>query len=141
MNRRSKLLTVTAILGALLVVGSTGAVTQSPAAGGSPGSDTGSASIIAWNEIALGAAVGTAKQPPPQAIVTIALVQAAVYDAVVAIKGGYQPYLAGLESGARRVRRRGGGGSSPRRAGALPARSVGRPRHGVRGRSRRGRGW
>ena len=98
MNWRSKLLTVTAILGAFLVVGSTGGLTQSPAAGGSPGPDTGSASVIAWNEIALGAAVGTAKQPPPQAIVTMALVQAAVYDAVVAIKGGYQPYLAGLES-------------------------------------------
>jgi hypothetical protein len=70
---------------------SAGAGAQSPAAAGS------AASIIAWNDAALNAAVGVAKQSPPHAIITVALVQAAVYDAVVAIEGGYPPYLPGSE--------------------------------------------
>lgn len=80
------------LLAAMLATVSAGAGAQSPAADGS------AASIIAWNDAALNAAVTVAKQGPPQAIVTVALVQAAVYDAVVAIKGGYQPYLSSLES-------------------------------------------
>jgi hypothetical protein len=87
----------TILAAAALAFGAGGASAQSAPAEVSA-ADPGAASIIAWNEIALNAAVGTAKQPPPQAIISIALVQAAVYDAVVAIVGGYQPYLAGLEA-------------------------------------------
>jgi hypothetical protein len=47
---------------------------------------------LAWNTIALNSAVTVAKQSPGQSIVSLAYVQAAVYDAVVAIEGGYQPY-------------------------------------------------
>jgi hypothetical protein len=95
MGRRLTVLGGITLLCAVLV-GSGASVAQSPSAGGSP--DAGAASVIAWNDIALNAAVGVAKQPPPHAIITIALVQAAVYDAAVSILGGYQPYLAGLEA-------------------------------------------
>src|SRR5215213_7198076 len=50
------------------------------------------AAVIAWNEIALRTAVQVARQSPVHSIISIAYVQAAVYDAVVAIEGGYQPY-------------------------------------------------
>ncbi len=54
---------------------------------------SGTAAIIAWNNIALNSVVTVANQNPAVAIVSISFVQAAVYDAVVAIEGGYQPYL------------------------------------------------
>ncbi len=82
----------TTLLAILLATVSVGAGAQAPAANGS------AASVIAWNDAALKAAVGVAKQSPPHAIITMALVQAAVYDAVVAIEGGYQPYLPGLKA-------------------------------------------
>src|SRR5829696_2489733 len=50
------------------------------------------AAVITWNEIAQRAAIQVAGQSPAHAITSIAFAQAAVYDAVVAIKGGYQPY-------------------------------------------------
>lgn len=84
----------TALLATAALVASPLAQAQAPDAP----ADGGVATIIAWNDIALGAAVGTAKQSPPHAFATMALVQAAVYDAVVAIEGGYQPYLAGLDA-------------------------------------------
>jgi hypothetical protein len=99
MDARVKLFggTRTTIVAVTIALGMGAIVAQSPAAGGSPDANGNAASVIAWNEIALNAAVGTAKQPPPQAIITVALVQAAVYDAVVGILGGYQPYLTSLE--------------------------------------------
>src|SRR5215213_1199103 len=48
--------------------------------------------VITWNEIAQRAAIQVAGQPPAHAIASIAFAQAAVYDAVIAIEGGYQPY-------------------------------------------------
>lgn len=36
--------------------------------------------------------------PPPSALIHIAIVQGAVYDAVNAIKGGHEPYLPGLKA-------------------------------------------
>src|SRR5690242_14904127 len=47
-----------------------------------------------WNDAASTTIVGVAKQPPPVAIMSFAMVQGAVYDAVEAIDGRYRPYLA-----------------------------------------------
>jgi hypothetical protein len=51
-----------------------------------------SRSVVDWNVIAQGAAITTGKQAPSEATITIAYVQAAVYDATVAIDGGGRPY-------------------------------------------------
>jgi PAP2 superfamily len=52
---------------------------------------------IRWNAIAstaiMAAAPTGAGQPPQAAVLSLAMVQGAVYDAVNAIDGGYQPYL------------------------------------------------
>jgi hypothetical protein len=48
---------------------------------------------IEWNAIASTAVMSTAGQPPQAAGLSLAMVQGAVYDAVNAIDGGYQPYL------------------------------------------------
>ena len=49
--------------------------------------------VIAWNAIAQRAAITVAKQYQTQSMIYIAFTQAAVYDAVVAIEGGYRPYV------------------------------------------------
>jgi len=46
---------------------------------------------IEWNAIASTAIMTTAAQPPHAAVISMAMVQGAVYDAVNAIDGGYQP--------------------------------------------------
>ena len=58
-----------------------------------------------WNAAAVAALANApnapvpgAGQPPPVSILHLAMVQGAVYDAAVAINGGYQPYLTGLSS-------------------------------------------
>ncbi|HYN35318.1 MAG TPA: hypothetical protein VES40_22015, partial [Ilumatobacteraceae bacterium] len=48
-----------------------------------------------WNANALAALVG-AGQPPNVAVLHMAMVQGAVYDAVNSIDGGHEPFLAGL---------------------------------------------
>ena len=48
---------------------------------------------IEWNSIASTAIMTTAAQPPHAAVISMAMVQGAVYDAVNAIDGGHQPYL------------------------------------------------
>jgi hypothetical protein len=60
-------------------------------------------SVLTWNTHAVEAltnaptaATPGAGQTPPVAVLHMAMVQAAVYDAVNAIAGGYQPYLEGL---------------------------------------------
>ncbi|MGH8959365.1 MAG: hypothetical protein ACRDVK_11925, partial [Acidimicrobiia bacterium] len=58
--------------------------------------------VIEWNANAQAAIIGTAGQGPTVAYLHFAMVQGAVYDAVIAIEGGYEPYLgappmAGLE--------------------------------------------
>jgi hypothetical protein len=55
------------------------------------------AAVITWNKIARRASMQVAKQSAAHAMFSIAVTQAAVYDAVVAIKGGYQPYQVRLE--------------------------------------------
>ena len=49
--------------------------------------------VIAWNEHATDALIRTAGQTPPVSLLHLAMVHGAVYDAVNAIDGGYQPYL------------------------------------------------
>jgi hypothetical protein len=54
----------------------------------------GADAVTEWNEIASGAIVTTAGQPPPVAAMSFAMVQGAVYDAVNAIdQQRYRPYL------------------------------------------------
>ena len=53
-----------------------------------------SAAVLDWNINATTAIVTVAKQPPAAAILSYAMVEGAVYDAVNAIDGGHQPYLA-----------------------------------------------
>lgn len=60
-----------------------------PIAVGSSDADT----VLEWNLNASNAIVGVARQPPQAAVFSFAMVQGAVYDAVNAIDGGYQPYL------------------------------------------------
>ena len=48
---------------------------------------------IGWNEIASTAIMSTAAQPPHVALLSMAMVQGAVYDAVNAIDGGHRAYL------------------------------------------------
>ena len=54
--------------------------------------------VIAWNAIMVRTIVTNGLQPPPASFVYGAYVQAAVYNAVVAIEGGYQPYKSALPS-------------------------------------------
>jgi hypothetical protein len=49
--------------------------------------------VIEWNAIASTAIITTAGQSPQAAVLSLAMVQGAVYDAVNAINGGYRPYL------------------------------------------------
>ena len=61
--------------------------------------------VLDWNINAVNAignppsnAIPGLGQPPPLAVIHLAMVQGAVYDAVNAIDGGHQPYLTGLPS-------------------------------------------
>ncbi len=61
------------------------------------------AAVIAWNGIAVRAIVNApaagqlgAGLPPAHALIMLGYVQAAVYNAVVAIEGGYEPYHSSL---------------------------------------------
>jgi hypothetical protein len=49
--------------------------------------------VTDWNGYASTAIVGTATQPPPSAVLSFAMVQGAVYDAVNAIDRGHRAYL------------------------------------------------
>ena len=49
--------------------------------------------MVDWNNNAQTAIIGTAGQGPTVAYLHMAMVQGAVYDAVNAIEGGYEPYL------------------------------------------------
>jgi hypothetical protein len=50
--------------------------------------------VTDWNGYATTAIVANAAQPPPVSVLSFAMVQGAVYDAVNAIDGGHRPYLA-----------------------------------------------
>jgi hypothetical protein len=85
-----------AIFAALVLTPSTLAV--APAAGAPPAAMTShSDTIRVWNANAL-AALGAAAQPPNLAVLHMAMVQGAVYDAVNSIDGGHEPLLPGVAS-------------------------------------------
>ena len=50
-------------------------------------------SVIEWNTHATDALIGVGLQTPPVSALHLAMVHGAIYDAVNAIDGGYQPYL------------------------------------------------
>ncbi|HXQ33794.1 MAG TPA: hypothetical protein VN843_07270, partial [Anaerolineales bacterium] len=52
--------------------------------------------VIAWNAIMLRTVITNGQQSPPASFVYGAYVHTAVYNAVVAIEGGYQPYTSNL---------------------------------------------
>ena len=67
-----------------------------PAAGApSAQAATNAGTVRVWNANAL-AALGAAGQPPNVAVLHMAMVQGAVYDAVNSIDGGHEPFLDGL---------------------------------------------
>lgn len=88
-NRRRRIPRRLLALASTLAIGSAGA---GPAglvsAAGEPAD-----AVIDWNVNATTAIVAVAKQPPASAILSFAMVEGAVYDAVNAIDGGHQPYL------------------------------------------------
>ena len=57
--------------------------------------------VTDWNDTASTTIVAVAGQPPPVAVLSFAMVQGAVYDAVNAIDGGHRAYL--VEPAARRT--------------------------------------
>lgn len=76
---------------AIAVVGAIAPAADGPAAQTPPNAGT----VRIWNANAL-AALGAAGQPPNVAVLHLAMVQGAVYDAVNSIDGGHEPFLAGL---------------------------------------------
>ena len=82
---------VTVILGCAAVLGTLVLPTVPPAAGAVDA--TPADMVIEWNANAQAAIIGTAGQGPTVAYLHLAMVQGAVYDAVNAIEGGYEPYL------------------------------------------------
>lgn len=52
--------------------------------------------VLAWNGHAYDELIRTKSQPPPVSMLHLAMVHGAMYDAVNAISGDYQPYLVGL---------------------------------------------
>lgn len=84
------------ITGLVVLVGSLYAIAaHQPVIAAPPVATTGAA-VIQWNEIAQRAAIKEAKQFQTQSMIYISFVQAAVYDALVAIYGGYQSYKLNL---------------------------------------------
>ena len=82
-----------ALLLSLLALAMVGAIAV-PAAQRADAVTTESADVvIEWNSHAQTAITGTAGQGPTVAYLHLAMVQGAVYDAVNAIEGGYEPYL------------------------------------------------
>ena len=142
---------VTVILGCAAVLGTLVLPTVPPVAGAVEA--TPADMVIEWNANAQAAIIGTAGQGPTVAYLHLAMVQGAVYDAVNAIEGGYEPYLAApaladpgglLTSGCR-------AGGARRAVGAVPepasharcaARGLARddPRRPCEGRRDRGGG-
>jgi len=54
--------------------------------------------VVAWNQIAVTTLSADTSKLPPETILYLGLVQAAVYDAVVGVDGGFRPYLFSLRA-------------------------------------------
>src|SRR6267378_4296532 len=81
---------------AVAVVNACAASPTTPAPSAGTQVRVGPDAVIAWNAIAQRTAITNAKQFQTQSMVYISYVQAAVYDAVVAIGGRYKPYSKSL---------------------------------------------
>ena len=93
-------------LSVLALVGALGLIPVAPVAAAEPANP-----VLDWNINAVNAignpvappvttpptAPGLG-QPPPIAVIHLAMVHGAIYDAMIAIDGGYEPYLGGLPS-------------------------------------------
>jgi hypothetical protein len=62
------------------------------------GEDDSAQVVLDWNQYAVAATTAAPALPPPLAGLVMAMVHGAIYDAVVSIAGGYQPYLGQLEA-------------------------------------------
>ena len=82
------IVTATALFAAVAVAGSAAPV-RAQVAGNA---------VTEWNAIAASSIIATGGQPPHAAVLSLAMVQGAVYDAVNAIDGRYQPYLGAPEA-------------------------------------------
>jgi hypothetical protein len=109
MRIRAAALSVVVVASGALV---TSLVVEQPPAAAPSGNPS---AVIAWNDIAQRSAIQVAKQYQTQSMIYISFVQAAVYDAAVAIAGRYQPYMLEL---------------APRRGASLDA-AVATAAHGV----------
>ena len=85
---------------ALAIIGAVGLISAGSVAAAEPPNPVLDWNINAVNAIgnAPTAAIPGLGQPPPLAVIHLAMVQGAVYDAVNAIDGGHEPYLSGLPS-------------------------------------------
>ena len=89
MVRPRQILRFTAVVALTLAVGTLTVSRPSTSARAELAGNT----AIEWNAIASTAIMSTAGQSPQAAVLSLAMVQGAVYDAVNAIDGGHQPYL------------------------------------------------
>ncbi len=80
------------VLVVVLIVGMIGSALNPVVAAASTSPD----SVVHWNIIAVNTSITIGKQSIPQSQMYLARVQAAVYNAVVAIEGRYQPYKSSL---------------------------------------------
>lgn len=92
MNKRD--LSIKYMLAALLIA--VLAVTIASPAAPARAAPAGPQSVIAWNAIMIRTVITNGQQSPPASSVYGAYAQAAVYNAVVAIEGGYEPYKSDL---------------------------------------------
>jgi hypothetical protein len=90
MIRPRQILRFTAVVALTVAVGTFTLSRPATSARAEPAGNT----AIEWNAIASTAIMSTAGQSPQAAVLSLAMVQGAVYDAVNAIDGGHQPYLA-----------------------------------------------
>ena len=93
MNRR-RFKSISLMLGMTVLVTGLTLPASSPAAAAEA-----SDQVLAWNRYAYHELFAVKGQPPPVAFLNLAMVHAAVFDAVNAIDGGYEPYL-GAPAGA-----------------------------------------
>src|SRR6478672_6835690 len=80
------------ISAACLVAGPLGATSPAAATHGSGGSTGDPAEIANWNAIAASTLVGDTSKQGPETFLYMGFVQAAVYNAVVGVEGGYKPF-------------------------------------------------
>jgi hypothetical protein len=78
------------VLAAVLL--SAAAATSAPAGPRPPAAVANPQVVLDWNATAAATLLASGK-PQPESMVYIGLTQAAVYDAVIAIEGGFEPYL------------------------------------------------